>query len=235
MAIRFLCAGCSQPIEVDDEFAMRLVACPYCRRTITAPRETILPEASGVAEARPGAVIAPPTTVSAEPLLTAAAPARNGPAVAAAVLLAVALASLIGYFLVFAGHSQELTRMMPTTFPPDMSAIMKAQQRLFEEYGGVPPWMIALGAFEILAGMTWIGAVACAIVGLTGRRARKGLALTVLILSCVLPIVACCAGGWLVQMIARPAGAATVSSLAPGPSERPAAEAAAQPYADQGR
>lgn len=37
MAIQFICVGCSQPIEVDDEFAGRSAACPYCRHVVTVP------------------------------------------------------------------------------------------------------------------------------------------------------------------------------------------------------
>ena len=34
--------ACSQPIEVDEEWASRTVACPYCRKTVTAPAESTL-------------------------------------------------------------------------------------------------------------------------------------------------------------------------------------------------
>lgn len=37
MAIQFRCPGCSQPIEVDDEFALRSAQCPYCRAVVAVP------------------------------------------------------------------------------------------------------------------------------------------------------------------------------------------------------
>ncbi len=37
MAIQFRCTGCGQPIEVDDEFADRMVGCPFCKTTVQAP------------------------------------------------------------------------------------------------------------------------------------------------------------------------------------------------------
>ncbi len=37
MAIQFLCKGCGQPIEVDDDLAGRAVKCPYCQQTTEAP------------------------------------------------------------------------------------------------------------------------------------------------------------------------------------------------------
>jgi len=40
MAIRFCCAQCGQPIEVDDEHAGRTAACPYCRHVMSVPQES---------------------------------------------------------------------------------------------------------------------------------------------------------------------------------------------------
>lgn len=37
MAIQFRCPSCSQPIEVDDEFALRSAQCPYCRSVVAVP------------------------------------------------------------------------------------------------------------------------------------------------------------------------------------------------------
>jgi DNA-directed RNA polymerase subunit RPC12/RpoP len=53
MAIQFRCPGCSQPIEVDDDYAGQTAACPYCRRVINVPMESTLD--------REGPVIARPT------------------------------------------------------------------------------------------------------------------------------------------------------------------------------
>lgn len=43
MAIRFSCPSCRQPIEVDDNWGGQAVACPYCRRVVTAPQESDWP------------------------------------------------------------------------------------------------------------------------------------------------------------------------------------------------
>jgi hypothetical protein len=40
MAIQFPCPSCSQPIEVDDEYAGQAAACPYCRRVVNVPTES---------------------------------------------------------------------------------------------------------------------------------------------------------------------------------------------------
>ena len=40
MPIQFRCTSCSQPIEIDNEFAGQAVTCPYCEKVVTAPRPT---------------------------------------------------------------------------------------------------------------------------------------------------------------------------------------------------
>ncbi len=55
MAIQFHCTGCSQPIEVDEEFAGRAAACPYCQRVVTVPAtSTIEPQSAVVARPMSG-------------------------------------------------------------------------------------------------------------------------------------------------------------------------------------
>jgi hypothetical protein len=61
MAVQFPCPSCSQPIEVDDEYAGGSAACPYCRRVVNVPRES-------TADLRPATMARPtPTTGVAEP------------------------------------------------------------------------------------------------------------------------------------------------------------------------
>src|ERR1051326_6963684 len=56
MAIQFSCPGCSQPIEVDDQFAGQTAACPYCRQVVSVPVQSTL-------HARP-AVMAQPASMN---------------------------------------------------------------------------------------------------------------------------------------------------------------------------
>lgn len=51
MAIQFRCTGCGQAIEVDDPFANRMVACPYCQTTVQAPAATQVDAARPTANA----------------------------------------------------------------------------------------------------------------------------------------------------------------------------------------
>jgi hypothetical protein len=62
MAVRFPCASCRQPIEIDDAWAGSSVACPYCRKVITAPRESTWPprEIPVAAPIQPGFSPPPP-------------------------------------------------------------------------------------------------------------------------------------------------------------------------------
>ena len=67
MAIQFRCAGCSQPIEVDDEFAGKDATCPYCRRVITVPLESAL-HTEATPAARPAAGESTPPPLPTAPL-----------------------------------------------------------------------------------------------------------------------------------------------------------------------
>jgi hypothetical protein len=68
MAIRFSCPACQQPLEIDDSWASQSVACPYCRRVVTAPQASTWP-AGSVPMAAPGRPIDPqaPTPSFAPP------------------------------------------------------------------------------------------------------------------------------------------------------------------------
>ncbi|GMU83868.1 MAG: hypothetical protein AMXMBFR47_37380 [Planctomycetota bacterium] len=60
MAIQFACAGCRNPIEVDDVFAGKAAQCPYCNRVVTVPMESTLSSDDSVPIARPGTPPPPP-------------------------------------------------------------------------------------------------------------------------------------------------------------------------------
>lgn len=66
MPIQFRCAGCSQPIEVDNQFAGKSAQCPYCQRVITVPAETTL-DAVPPIPARPAAGTGTPPPIPIAP------------------------------------------------------------------------------------------------------------------------------------------------------------------------
>lgn len=59
MAIRFRCAQCKQPIEVDEELANQMARCPFCESVINVPPRSEL-DPQTVATARPAANDVPP-------------------------------------------------------------------------------------------------------------------------------------------------------------------------------
>jgi DNA-directed RNA polymerase subunit RPC12/RpoP len=63
MAIQFVCPGCSQPIEVDDEIGGRSAACPYCQHVVSVPLKSTYDSAAPVTASplgQSGAPHAPP-------------------------------------------------------------------------------------------------------------------------------------------------------------------------------
>ncbi len=77
MAIRFICPACRQPLEIDDAWGGQSVACPYCRRVVTAPQTNTWPAGDvrvaspahpeGVQGASPGFAPPPPPPGFAPP------------------------------------------------------------------------------------------------------------------------------------------------------------------------
>jgi DNA-directed RNA polymerase subunit RPC12/RpoP len=52
MPIQFRCSGCGQPIEVDDEHAGKMAACPYCQRVVAVPQTSTF-DGGPITPARP--------------------------------------------------------------------------------------------------------------------------------------------------------------------------------------
>lgn len=198
MAIRFLCSNCQQPIEIDDEWASKSVACPFCRTTVSAPAATTWDEPPHVPEAVPAGSLAPLTgeaalaeTGQAEP------PSSKRLAVVAFALSCFTLGLLAAHVIYqrlhseeFAAFSEELQRLMAET-----SSITDAVMAYTRAHGNsMPSWLIVLN----LLGMTMMASCAASLVcGLIAVRRPSGrrLALTSLALSGLVPIVVCCGGG----------------------------------------
>lgn len=204
MAIRFQCAACSQPIEVDDEWAMRLVACPYCRRTVTAPRESFLPEVSEIPTAKPSGTHAwagqEIVTASPPPVYIQRGPSmalrRNHVGTAAAVLAGLAIAFVVAFLLVTRPHQTELLELSRTMQTGGFGQMMKAQQEMIDKNGGrLPSWMTMMILCELAGGMVWFAALICGLIGLRGVYDRRDKAIIALVICGILPIVACCGGG----------------------------------------
>ncbi len=186
MAIRFQCAACSQPIEVDDEWAQRAVACPYCRKTITAPSESTLGDLTRIPMASPliggeGTATLPTPGVSTYALQTTNS---NPLAVAAFVLAAVMVLLLLAMAMLTASHALDLEQLQKELQPkPGMDAGSQVRGMLeyFDAQGGrVPAWLMALGVLQITAMAACAAAIVCGLLALK-RPARRPLAVIALV------------------------------------------------------
>lgn len=185
MAIRFQCAACSQPIEVDDEWALRTVACPYCRKTVTAPSESTLDDLARIPTASPlfagGGAVALPT-----PAANSFAPSNsnaNPLAVAAFILAAAMVLLLLSGAMLAASHAPDLEQLQKELQPrsgTDSSAQFRAIMEYINTQGGqIPGWLVALGVLQMSAMATCAAAIVCGLLALR-RRARRPLAVIAL-------------------------------------------------------
>ncbi|RJP40604.1 MAG: hypothetical protein C4547_02565 [Phycisphaerales bacterium] len=211
MAIRFSCPGCKQPLEVDDEWAGKLVACPFCRNTVTAPEESTLTADSDVPMATPlardglghtyaGALAAEHGATENEwtgggqhrlpPLpRTIGADAPNALATIALVSIILAMGCTIGVKVLMAVHMEEILGVAPDQ---DIT-VQEAMRRSQEYFSTFPPpgWVIGVFLLMGAAGLCWLVAVIVGCIALSrpGRRTRAIVALS----GCgLVPIVMCC-------------------------------------------
>jgi hypothetical protein len=193
MAIRFQCSGCSQPIEVDDEWAQKFVACPYCRRTITAPAESTLPDPSQIPTAtrleqpQVPADLLPPFGPTRPAVPTSNVIAKVAFGLACTVVVTLGLYCLIGSL-----HQAELEPLIQPerTFSEQMQA--------FQEYtasrGGMPPgWMMAMSLLSLTGVVMWVAALVCGIVGVC-RPSNRSWAIAALVITAFTPLLFCCGG-----------------------------------------
>ncbi len=184
MAIRFRCSACAQPIEIDDEWASKTVACPYCRKTITAPFESTLTDLDRVPTATP--MVRETSADSPEVASAPAVSAAVGPnrlAVVALILALLSVALLLTAQMVLAAHPAELKELEEA-----MNAVatftekMDAQQNFFDTHPEAISWMVVsfMGIFG--SGTAGLAAIVCGVIGVRRIR-RRGLAIAALVLS----------------------------------------------------
>ncbi len=191
MAIRFQCSSCLQPIEVDDEWASKVVACPYCRNTVTAPAESSLGDLAGVPTASPAQPPSTPGDVSPPPPITSRG---NRLAIVTWVLLALSIATMMAVNAVVRQHAAELEPVQKSLEAgKDPFQISREHPELFGGGGNVPPWMLASSMLMVMGGLFWLAAVVCGIVAVT-RPYRRAMAISALVTAAVLPVFMCCGG-----------------------------------------
>lgn len=195
MPIRFLCPSCAQPIEVDEEWGGKLVACPFCEGTVTAASQSTLLDTATNA---PVATLQRPYSASgpnaAPGVAVAAIDDRNTFAVVAAFLCSLVILLLVLSLAIQSAHSMEMQEFSKelTKTGTDFGSQMEAAQRFMENQrqDGIT-WIIALGIMQL---MMLAGALCALIFGILGltrprKRALAGFSVTIsgvlLILSCV--------------------------------------------------
>jgi hypothetical protein len=180
MAIRFQCPSCRQPIEIDDPWAEKPVACPFCRKTVLAPAESSL-NFDHVPVATP--LTSPYSASAAGDHLAAADSGRRSslPVWAVAMAIAAFVLPFVPYLL----------------FPQDMKQFEgpDAYQRLTDDIGKgqMPKGIEKIAVVGLLTLLCWVGGVVCGFVSLVRYRSQRALAITALSI-CGLLLLMNCAG-----------------------------------------
>jgi hypothetical protein len=202
MAIRFQCSSCGQPIEVDDEWAAKSVACPYCRKTITAPAESTLGDVSQIPMATPLAMpgrldSAPGASAPPYPTTMPLAHHPNPLALVAFGLSCFTLLLLFGAGAIASAHALEMESLQERVLElqqsgtPMMVATQQAMGEAYKESGGMPPrWMVLMGLMQMVALVTWVAALICGIIAVRRPR-RRGWAVASLVTLGILPLMFC--------------------------------------------
>ncbi len=188
MAIQFQCPACSQPIEVDDEWSDKPVACPYCRKTVTAPQDSTLTADAAVTMASPISPVAPEgVTVPGYDPAYGGGPAydpqpkqRNPMAVWSIVLSSAALVLYVaGSVLAAIGL---LGFLGPDATPQQMQDVVEdVIQR------GELPTALAIGVCAVMLALPcWLVGLVLGIIALSRTRAQRGLVIISLVICGVL-------------------------------------------------
>lgn len=192
MEIRFPCPLCKQPIEIDPEWASRAVACPYCRKTVTAPAESTLGPIDDIPIASPmgHSAVAPQALPDAS---HRGYSGTNRIALVAMILSMLMVLSLVSYLTVIIGHHDEMfdKAAMQGGFSDSFDSSLKAAEKIIQDNGGVPPaWMFIMQASQFVGLLLWVASLICGIVGVT-RKPRRHLAVSALIAVTATPITLC--------------------------------------------
>lgn len=182
MAIRFLCAACSQPIEVDDGWASRLVACPYCRKTVTAPSQSTLTDFSAIPVASALGASRDAVAVSGGSLPARSA-GSNPLALVAFGLSCLMMALLAIFWITVSAHTLELADFEREfrQGAGDSASQLNAMMEYARRHGGqFPRWLIAAGLLQVAVLALCVAAATCGVLAVR-HKPRRGLAIVALV------------------------------------------------------
>jgi len=186
MSIRFQCSACGQPIEIDEEWALKTVACPYCRRLITAPAESTLAPSADIPTASP-------VGGGGLPVALRPASAGNTVAILAFVLACLMLCLMAGSWAVADAHSLEIEKFGEEMqkAQAETGSAWQAIMQVTERHGGqLPRWMILNTVLMMAAVAAGLAAAICGVLGLRAPQRRR-LAVAALLMSGGVLIVVC--------------------------------------------
>ncbi len=190
MTVRFLCNNCQQPIEIDDEWASKQVACPFCRKTISAPAESTFVEAEQVPVASP---VRPTGGFADDPSSTGVAvrPASNRLAVVAFALACCTMGMLAGHIVFGIMYSTEILEFLNEiqSLEASSESSFDAMLKYTNLHGGsLPSWILILGLLDVVLLASCFGSVVCGLMAIR-RPAGRRLAWASLAICGVVPIV----------------------------------------------
>ena len=173
MPIRFACPSCQQPIEIDDQWAGQSVACPYCKRVVTAPTTSTWPvgEIPMASPARGTSPPPPPPGGYAFPQPTADGRKSGAP-------LALTLVLLSGLITFIAAIVFSITLMEAASERAGTATDRLAIQRAAEELVTrrlAPRNSFTTPALLVAIGTCLLG-TALAVRSLAAREPRRGMA-----------------------------------------------------------
>lgn len=172
MAIQFHCVACAKPIEIDDEWAGRLVECPYCHETITAPAFSMSSSPGRARELRPadaadsgGVVMRPPL---AEAPVVQAAPQRNRLGVLALVVASVGV--LLGGVACMGAAATMVQQLGPQLTPEQVNAFMEEAMKTSA------PWFVKFSLAATASFGLWVVGVVCGLIAVLREPRRAAVA-----------------------------------------------------------
>ena len=190
MSIQFSCISCGKAIEIDDEWALRLVECPYCHDTVTAPGPSAICSPSSGAEA--SYLPAPPAVETAVPAAVVGGPRPRAGNKLAVVALILACVSLVLFLWIIAAFVNVVDAQLgPEATEEEVEKLLQdpsVLQRTFQEaISREEPWVYGLALGSMAWFGLWIAALVCSLVAVY-RPGLRGTSIAALLVS-LLPIL----------------------------------------------
>jgi len=123
----------------------------------------------------------------------AAAPSGNLVAVSALIAMMLAIGLVVVAGMSLAPHAEELAEVAKAAQTKDRQATMEAMERLMNQHGGTPPWLLHFSVLLMGALFAWLAGLVCGLLGLRRKR-RRGLAIAALVIGGLIPVFVCCGG-----------------------------------------